>query len=507
MKAFVKIELCLVVVCGAANLAAATERYVSLAGSNDAAGGYTNWAGAATQIQYAISACVSGDVVWVSNGTYEAGATVISGVTNRVALTNAITLRSLNNDPTNTIIKGGLDIRPVYMANNATLIGFTVTNGIAAVPAGTFYGGGIRCESTNVVISNCVITGNTGGFFAGGVYKGNLYNCYVIANKAQYGGGAQGGNLTACHIAGNSASQYGGGVHQSCVYNSTLISNTASMGGGGGYGSAGNIMSNCIISANSATTNGGGGTYLAYTLYDCTLIANSAIGANAGGAQQGTLYNCSLISNTAALNGGGAHNANLYNCELRGNSAGIYGGGAKGGTLVNCLVTGNNAGEGSAAYQSLLTNCLVIGNMGVTTFSGNWNLSMLYNCTLSGNSGRSQASTFWNCISWSNNVADSGISNYYSCGAGAIYASGGLAGCVTNDPVFIANGTGGYGANLVPGNYRLARGSPCINAGTNQPWMANAQDLDGVSRIDRFSRRVDMGCYEYISRGTMFGVR
>ena len=61
----------------------------------------------------------------------------------------------------------------------------------------------------------------------------------------------------------------------------------------------------------------------------------------------------------------------------------------------------------------------------------------------------------------------------------------------------------GYGA----GNYRMAQGSPCINTGTNLPWMADAVDLDGRCRLDRFSRQVDMGCYEYLPQGIIFNLR
>jgi len=34
--------------------------------------------------------------------------------------------------------------------------------------------------------------------------------------------------------------------------------------------------------------------------------------------------------------------------------------------------------------------------------------------------------------------------------------------------------------------------------------MTGAVDLDGHSRIDRFSGVVDMGCYEYLPQGFMF---
>jgi len=48
----------------------AVTRYVSLTGTNDAANGYTNWVGAATNIQLAVNASTAGDMVLVTNGTY-----------------------------------------------------------------------------------------------------------------------------------------------------------------------------------------------------------------------------------------------------------------------------------------------------------------------------------------------------------------------------------------------------------------------------------------------------
>lgn len=44
--------------------------------------------------------------------------------------------------------------------------------------------------------------------------------------------------------------------------------------------------------------------------------------------------------------------------------------------------------------------------------------------------------------------------------------------------------------------FRLQDGSPCIDAGTNLPWMATAFDLDGNARM--YGGRVDMGCYGLI---------
>jgi len=75
--------------------------YVSLNGTNDADGKYTNWVGAATQIQWAVDAATNGETVLVSNGTYYcSGITtcVLGGVTNAamIVITNSITLKSFS---------------------------------------------------------------------------------------------------------------------------------------------------------------------------------------------------------------------------------------------------------------------------------------------------------------------------------------------------------------------------------------------------------------------------
>ena len=56
-------------------------------------------------------------------------------------------------------------------------------------------------------------------------------------------------------------------------------------------------------------------------------------------------------------------------------------------------------------------------------------------------------------------------------------------------------------------NFHLKSTSPCINTGTNLNWMNGATDLDGQRRKDVIYGIVDMGCYEYATRGTMFIVR
>jgi len=120
----------------------------------------------------------------------------------------------------------------------------------------------------------------------------------------------------------------------------------------------------------------------------------------------------------------------------------------------------------------------------------------LYNCTAVG-SGRgftaySGTIFLYNCISWSNNLADSGVSAFNSCGVGNTYTNT-LLGNTTNNPMLVDYGTG---------NYRLQANSPGVNSGTNQEWMTGKVDLDGRTRI-RYGK-VDMGAYELIYDGTIY---
>ncbi len=287
-----------------------TVRYVD-ANSVTPAAPYTNWAGAARVIQNAIDVASAGDEIVVTNGIYNTGGRAVSGtMTNRVAVTKPLLLRSVNG-PQYTIIGGyqvpGLTngtgaIRCVYLTNNATLSGFTLTNGATSrfgAESEDRWGGGVFCVSTNAVISNCVFTGNSAAERGGGVYRGTLNNCTLIGNLTFYdlgGGGAFEATLNNSILAGNSALN-GGGAWGSTLNNCTVISNSAILTGGGTVQST---LNNCVLSGNSASE--GGGAYDG-TLNNCTVTGNWA--TNNGGGVVGTLTNCIVYYNVAPLNANG----------------------------------------------------------------------------------------------------------------------------------------------------------------------------------------------------------
>ena len=121
------------------------------------------------------------------------------------------------------------------------------------------------------------------------------------------------------------------------------------------------------------------------------------------------------------------------------------------------------------------------------------------------NGGGVYDGVLYNSIVYFNTLANYSSSTMFTNSCTTPEKAGCASGNITNDPMFVANGSG-YGTNFVAGNYHLQRGSPCINAGINQSWMPGARDLDGHSRIDRFSGVVDMGCYEYLPQGTFYSV-
>ncbi len=431
--------------------------YVNQANPNPSSP-YASWETAATNIQQAIGvAPVAGRVVLVTNGIYDAGGLAVSGLmTNRIALTDGVVVRSVNGPGATWIVgaaapgstNGDGAIRCAYVGAGSLLDGFTLTNGHTltnGLSSREQGGGGVWCEQTGVV-TNCVITGN---------------------EAFRDGGGANGGIFYGCTFRENQSGDDSGGVDDAVLYGCTLIGNRANSGGGG--------ASEC-------------------TLYDCTLITNSA--NSGGGASWSTLHGCTLLTNSATHGGGGVWDGILTRCTLIGNSSALHGGAAWAATLDHCLLTGNSSRHGGGANASTLYNCLLTGNSarrGGGSYGG-----MLYDCTLTGNStyyegGGVYNSILRNCILYYN-TAPSGPNHYYlpnsayCCTVPAPYDG---LGHITNAPLFVDPATF---------NFRLQSNSPCINAGNNS-YVTEATDLDGNPRI--VSGTADMGAYEFQGAGSI----
>ena len=296
---------------------------------------FTNWSTAATTIQDAIDAAAKGDLILVTNGIYETGGRVGSIIqagfgTNRVIITTALTVQSVNG-PDVTIIRGrqspsSAAVRCVLVTNNATLSGFTLTNG-----------------------GNVSTSGDGGGVFGLGGSPpfpgaGIVSNCVITGNSSPFGGGAYGVTLIGCVVTRNTAHLAGGGARYCALTNCTLSANSVDFGDGGGASSSG--LYNCQLNSNSASSGGGAESC---TLSRCRLTGNLA--AYGGGADFSMLDNCLVVSNAALRSGGGLNTCFASNCTVVANSATESAGGAAcGGTingfypvLANCILYSNTA--------------------------------------------------------------------------------------------------------------------------------------------------------------------
>ena len=226
---------------------------------------YSTWAAAATNIQDAISAALTNEVVLVANGTYATGGKSMDGViTNRVSVDKAILVQSVNG-PSVTTIQGAWDptstngpgaVRCVWLTNNATLSGFTVSGGATRSGTGALstYGAvflaalrpehmpTIACSwqispltlaaDVSVNLSHCTLSGNHAagsGANGGGAAYCNLKNCLITSNVSEQssGGGGFFCNATNCAFTKNRAILWGSGTYQGTYLNCTFSGNTS----------------------------------------------------------------------------------------------------------------------------------------------------------------------------------------------------------------------------------------------------------------------------------------
>lgn len=436
----------------AANFYGLAATYYVDASRNDDSGVGTNWITAKMTIQAAVNLTAAGDTVLVTNGVYNTGTTLTPGyaLKNRLVITNAITVRSLNG-PEGTIIEGSgtnwyntsSAVRCVYMSRG-TLDGFTLQGGTtldSSFPGAQdddFSGGGIRMPEfdSDASAANCVIRGCRASS-GGGASAALLSNCTISCNSAVSGGGSCRGTLTDCALLDNAADDGGGGACNGTLNGCSLSGNTAYSGGG----ATESILSRCSIYGNVAVFAGGGCCY--GTLDNCSLSGNSAY--SGGGACESGLLNCTFAGNTA-WSGGGAFGGALDNCTLTGNFAESAGGGSYDGMLNNCTLAGNSAAiVGGGVFSGTLNNCIVWDNAGQEGAPDNhWSATFYYSCTVP--------------------LPSSGVGN------------------IDVAPLLVDEL-----------DLRLRAGSPCVDAGDNA-YVSQETDLAGAPRIK--NGVVDMGAYE-----------
>ncbi len=531
---------CTAAFLGCAGAAAAqTTWHVATNGSDTAHDG-RSWAAPYATIGKALTSA-SGtlrDTILVSNGVYD--------ITAQLAVTKPVTLRGLHGRDATQVRGDRTTFGCFYVSHtNAVLEGLTITNGRAQGN----YGGGVSLA--NGTVHDCLIVGNEGAA-GGGVSLSSsavfalLSNCIVRANMCSTtnaawarGGGVNyaGGMLVDCVIERNtnfstSSSYNGGGLAvmtgaTNPIVRCDFLDNHTEGPGGGVWMQAPVRLIDCRIEQNYAKSYGGG----LYAATRATLIGGSVSSNRTASYYGGGLYSQDLAMTnvTVAWNqmtgggwagagiyvGDGAYAADIDRCDISFNettNAQHYGGGGicfRGSgklTLRNSRIVDNRVGShpdetvgrGGGVYialagqANLIESCTIAGNYACTEGGGIW---------LTGD-GEDEV---WNSIVYSNRIK-TGASNWllgsvarrenvhHTCTPDAMTGTGNI----TQDPAFEAPDEG---------SYRLGAGSPCINAGANRDWMAEALDLDGKPRLDRVSGQVDMGCHEFPIRGVALLIR
>ena len=169
---------------------------------------------------------------------------------------------------------------------------------------------------------------------------------------------------------------------------------------------------------------------------------------------------------------------------------------ASGGTVLNCIIrdcTGSVAGAASGCLGSVVENTLCHGNTCASGTGGVLVDSTVRNCTVADNVGYGLWNgTSVNTISWNNRfggrATDASLASLTNASARTYCLFTESAGVGEGNQV----GNPGF-ADAAGGDYRLAAGSPCIDAGSNAQAPGTC-DMDGHARV--INGTVDIGCYE-----------
>lgn len=375
-----------------------------------------------------------------------------------------------------------------YSVIRATSVGEVILDGIT-VTAGNangngspnHVGGGAHLTDINAMIVNCIFRDNAAKY-GGGIYLDagsvDVLSCLFMQNSADGHGGsirARQSTLTVdlCEFRENNS---GTGAGIALLSSELHATSSIFIDNIGDVGVAVQVDTSCCF------------------LTDCDFINN--IGAASGAvtisnACTSGLTRCTFENNTAGLVGGalnygaGPDPTPVVDCLFINNSATMIGGAAiTGGHVewINCVFGNNSAPAASAmliSHGSLPTfnNCTIANNSGIAFATGPAN----------GAASGSSNLILRNSILWGNetpfadnlmNNVDITFSNVEGDWAGT--------GNIDENPLFVQPGTG---------DFRLAFGSPCVDAGSNAlipPGITT--DAAGEARIQ--NDVVDMGAYE-----------
>ncbi|KPK76110.1 MAG: hypothetical protein AMJ79_08180 [Phycisphaerae bacterium SM23_30] len=397
-------------------------------------------------IQEAIDAFTIYDTaIIVADGTYRG-----AGNRNIYFRGKAVTVRSRNGPKNCTLDCQGSSYRPhrgfLFIEGegaDSILDGFTIKNGYS-----DGRGGGILCQGSSPTIRNCIIHSNQAKYSGGGI------GCTMGSAAV----------ISHCTFSDNHSQVDGGGV---VVYKDsiptinycTFNNNSADLGGGGiSCFESDATINRCTISNNRANYGGGvfSNNFCAVWIKDCIIYDNTADSYGGGiclfSFDSSTVSNCIICGNQAAA-GGGVCNLESYQSILK-----------------HCTFTANTAAEGAA--------------VACNSFGSPTSLEAV-NCILWDGGGE-----VW--VGWNSTVEIT-----YSDVQGGRPGEGNI----DADPFFVEPYAPNPDPNQVSGDFRLQRGSGCIDAGCEagvyedmegniRPWDYPGVDNNGA--LPEF----DMGAYE-----------
>lgn len=475
------------------------DRYVAVGNQNHASP-YDTWATAAGDIQTAVTAASAGQTVRVAPGYYRRTSSPV------VSINKSLQLRGAG-DREDIVIDGESAIRCVQIAVHDTpvhfvIAGFSVING-AGVGGGSFSGtgkwpaGGIMLNNTTNVadtvleIRNCIVTGCRSGHTSNGEGGGIMVWGFSDATDVFV-------HISGSEIVDNYSATGGGGIHLTrtrfLIEESRIAGNSVDVWdpfadppvpavnarGGGGisiqYAGPSSRIRNCIIEHNRSSTWGGGvlSRYDGDLTIENTILRDNVSGRGAGilisqhtGNPTNILRNCLIANNHALAN-------NVWGNTGRGGAVKIGDLNLQAGKNVrieNCTIVDNQAEAIAGGIRIYTANGLTAVNTIVYDNWANGHVNSNYSGTAAG---------------------------WYHCLVGTQNTLPGSDNITDRPPGFVDPATR---------NYRLAEGSPAINAGMYLPWMDTALDLDDKPRIHPMTGFVDIGAYAYQPRGSVILVR
>ena len=335
------------------------------------------------------------------------------------AVSNAVVMLGYRG-ASNTVVDGGGILRPITITAPATLEGFTVQNGAAEDCGGILADNGAVLRDIRIANSQATAPDGYGGGLC--LYNGSIAeDVTVVSNRAQYGAG----------IYATATSE---------VHSSTVAWNVSGSGWGGGvYLEDAGTLSDSLVEGNSSAR--GGGVY--------------------------------------------ADESEVATTTIRSNLASEYGGGVAlfGGTLRNSWIEDNDSWNGAGIYASdaLGHSCIVAGNIASSRGGGVYmnGTSTFYNMTVVTNQAAVGGGGVWingSGLLW-NSIAMFNSPSNLAPGSGDIQFS-----CIAPPPA----GIGNFEAEplfVATNDFHLRAGSPCVDTGTNEAWMAENQDIDGQRRV------------------------